>query len=209
MGVREYRPGDPRRAVHWRSTARLGRLVVREFEEEVASKVVLVLAGRDDGTPPESSFECLIEATASIALYALQTGHPIDLVRYGDNGEIARLDGPNRLSVLDWLARADPYDASPAPLVAQAVARIGRRGTVVILSPTAGEAGAQLSDAVRSVQTAGSRAIVVTAKSSTWNEDPAVTQQEQPALDLMQRGRTAVRAISKGDDLHKCLSSLN
>ncbi len=31
LGVREYRPGDPQRAVHWRSTARVGQLVVREF----------------------------------------------------------------------------------------------------------------------------------------------------------------------------------
>ena len=207
MGVREYRPGDPRRAVHWRSTARVGKLVVREFEEEVASKVVLVLAGRDDGVPPDSSFECLVEASASIALYALQTGHPIDLLKYAPDGTTDRLDGPDRLSVLDWLARAQPHDEALAPLVFESLARIGRRGTCVILSSTAGAAGAQLVEAVRTVQTAGSRAIVVTAKSSSWNGD--VIEEEQHALDQMQRNRVAVRAISKGDDLFSCLTSLN
>ena len=81
IGVRDYRPGDPPRSVHWRSTARAGHLVVREFEEEVASRVALVLAGADAGTPPESAFETLVTAAASIGVYALQTGHPVDIVR--------------------------------------------------------------------------------------------------------------------------------
>ena len=33
-GLREWRPGDARRLIHWRTTARLGRVMVREFERE-------------------------------------------------------------------------------------------------------------------------------------------------------------------------------
>ena len=108
LGVREYRPGDPQRAVHWRSTARVGQLVVREFEEEVQSRVTLVLAGSDFGDPPDSAFEWLASAAASIALYALNTGHPVDLLRPSRDG-VAHLGDPDRYDVLDWLAAAQPY----------------------------------------------------------------------------------------------------
>lgn len=42
-GVREFQPGDPPRAVHWRSSARLGRLVVREFESLRSGSALLLL----------------------------------------------------------------------------------------------------------------------------------------------------------------------
>ena len=208
LGVRDYRPGDPPRSVHWRSTARAGHLVVREYEEEVASKVSLVIAGEDVGEAPDSSFECLISAAASIARYALQTGHPIDLVRYESDGSIARIDGPDRFSVLDWLAQAVPSNQAIMPLVGKALAGIGRRGTVVAFSSTTGASAGDLDQAVRTVQTAGSRAIVVAAKTSSWAKSPDSVAEEELVLQGLGQGRAAVRAISKGDDLARCLTSL-
>ncbi|HYI43918.1 MAG TPA: DUF58 domain-containing protein [Actinomycetota bacterium] len=208
MGVRDYRPGDPQRSVHWRSTARAGRLVVREYEEEVASKVVLIIAGGDEGAPPDSSFESLVSAAASIARYALQTGHPIDLVRYDADGNIARVDGPDRFSVLDWLARAVPNNLPLLPLVAPSLARIGRRGTVVIFSGTTGVAGREIQQTVRSIQTAGSRAIVVAAKTTSWAPSSQAISEEESVLSELGRGRASVRVISQGEDLFDCLTSL-
>jgi uncharacterized protein (DUF58 family) len=42
-GVREWRTGDGRRLIHWRSSARLGRLVVRQFERPRTRDVAVVL----------------------------------------------------------------------------------------------------------------------------------------------------------------------
>jgi uncharacterized protein (DUF58 family) len=42
-GVRPYVPGDPRRWVHWRASARVGDLVVKEVEDAGAPRLILVL----------------------------------------------------------------------------------------------------------------------------------------------------------------------
>ncbi len=207
IGVRDYRPGDPRRAVHWRSTARAGHLVVREFEEEVASRVSLVIAGRDVGTPPESAYETLVTAAASIGIYALQTGHPVQLVRAGAAGAPERLVDPDRFALLEWLARAQPVDASLAPLAATSMAGSSRRGTVVLFSPTTGAAGASVAETVRAVQAAGSRAIVIGARASTWAEQRDKAALGETSFDQLAEGRASVRMISRDDDLARCIGS--
>ncbi|MEA1952018.1 MAG: DUF58 domain-containing protein, partial [Planctomycetota bacterium] len=42
-GVREWRDGDSRRAIHWRSSARMGRLVVRQFEQPHSRDLALLV----------------------------------------------------------------------------------------------------------------------------------------------------------------------
>jgi uncharacterized protein (DUF58 family) len=42
-GLREFRPGDSPRWIHWRTSARAGRLMVREFEEPPLENLVVVL----------------------------------------------------------------------------------------------------------------------------------------------------------------------
>ena len=205
MGVREYRPGDPQRAVHWRSTARAGQLVVREFEEEVQSRVTLVIAGQDVGLAPDSAFEVLVSAAASIAIYALNTGHPVDLLRPAEDG-VSHLGDPDRYDILDWLAGAEPVDTALTPLISQAMARVGRRGTVVLLIPTVGEAARDAENAVRAIQAAGSRAIVVAARASTWFDDAgSLDFDEDELLSSMGGERAGVRVISRGEDLSECL----
>ncbi len=206
IGVRDYRPGDPPRYVHWRSTARAGHLVVREFEEEVASRVCLVLSGADTGVPPSSVFETLVSAAASIGIYALQTGHPIDMVRAASGGGVEQIAGPDRFALLDWLARAEPVDAPLTKLAAESLDRVGRRGTVVLFTPTTGASAASVSDAIKVVQSSGSRAIVISGRSSSW-----VRKGERPvqevSLEGIGGGRAATRTISKGDDLLRCIES--
>ncbi len=43
MSVREYRRGDPMRHIHWKSTSRTGRLIVKEFQNEYFVRHALIL----------------------------------------------------------------------------------------------------------------------------------------------------------------------
>jgi uncharacterized protein (DUF58 family) len=203
LGVREYRPGDPPRSVHWRSTARVGRLVVREFEEEVQTRVTLVLGGTDVGEPPDSPFEVLVSAAASIALYALVTGHPVDIVRPGADGQIEQLADPDRFDVLDWLAAAQPRDEPLAPLVERALGRVGRRGTVVLLTSTLGAAMDDLDNSIGLVQAAGSRAIAVVAQANTWTDE--TSSSDADAIAEVTGGRATVMTVARGQELNECL----
>lgn len=71
--LREYRPGDPMRHIHWKGWARLGEPVVREFHEECFVRQGLIL---DTFLPPDASdgrFEEAVSTAASFA-YAAPTG---------------------------------------------------------------------------------------------------------------------------------------
>ena len=52
-GVREYRPGDLRRRVHWAASAHAGLLMVREMEESAKQPVTLRLSLPDDAEAAE------------------------------------------------------------------------------------------------------------------------------------------------------------
>ena len=82
IGVRDFRPGDPRRSVHWRSTARAGRLIVKEFAAETQPALTLALdlrAGAALG-PQGDTLELGIKVAATLARYALRRSLPFSLV---------------------------------------------------------------------------------------------------------------------------------
>jgi uncharacterized protein (DUF58 family) len=96
--VREYRSGDPLRAVHWRATAKAGELRVKESEgEAVHGGVRLAL---DLAAPDAEAFEHAIAVTASLCVYAHDRGISLRLVSQGGEPGVQDLDGQ-----LDWLAR--------------------------------------------------------------------------------------------------------
>ena len=65
--LRDYEPGDDRRSVHWPSTARYGRLIVRQFEETHRSHHMVVLDTRIDSWD-RRSFETAVSVAASLAI---------------------------------------------------------------------------------------------------------------------------------------------
>ncbi|HEV2755300.1 MAG TPA: DUF58 domain-containing protein [Actinomycetota bacterium] len=152
-GVRDYRPGDLRKWVHWRSTARTGRLVVREHEEPARSPVVLVLAG-ELAASHEDVWETLVAAAASVGVHALDEGRPLHCLC---PGTVAALDNATRATLLDWCAGVSAPGAAAVDGVGAAFGRWGRRCAFVILGPP----GADVDEAVAAAQARGAGVTVV------------------------------------------------
>ena len=72
-GVREWRPGDAVRHVHWRSTARTGRLAVLDYGEPTVGTIGVLAAGTTTGAP-EPQFEAALAIAAATAMRAIEDG---------------------------------------------------------------------------------------------------------------------------------------
>jgi uncharacterized protein (DUF58 family) len=80
--IREYRPDDPQRLIHWPSTARRGSLHVRVLEPATSLHVSLLLdvRGFSFGTRHDELFEQTLSALASMAVFLQNQGAPVSLL---------------------------------------------------------------------------------------------------------------------------------
>ena len=74
--LRDYEPGDDRRAVHWQSTARLGKLIVRQYEETHRSHHLIVL-DTSRSSWDRDSFEDGVSVAASLALAGISASRTV------------------------------------------------------------------------------------------------------------------------------------
>ena len=103
FGVREYRPGDSLRRIHWRSSARHGELVVREYEPPGVRRLAIHV----DPAPPS------IEVADQIARIAASEAW--DCIRDGGWVKLEPTPPTRDLwTVLEWLARYPLSSSGPA-----------------------------------------------------------------------------------------------
>lgn len=70
--LRAYEPGDPLRNVHWRSSARTGQLMVRQYEETRRSELVLVQATAAEHYLDDEEFELGVSVFASLGVQVVR-----------------------------------------------------------------------------------------------------------------------------------------
>jgi uncharacterized protein (DUF58 family) len=159
FGLRERRTGDDRRDVHWRSSARTGRLLVREYEDELARRVVIGVdnalpqAAReavDDGgalTPAQeaqvSAVERAISVAASLAAAYLEVGWTVELAARGCHvpagaGRPHEARIGRALALLPYASPGEPFAAIPARVesvlvIPRGVPGDGRPATTAVL----------------------------------------------------------------------------
>ncbi len=143
--LRAYEPGDPLRNVHWRTTARTGTLMVRQFEETRRSELVLVQSTDAAHYASDDEFELAVSVMASLAVQVLRDGTTMHVVT-----DELRLRTATPTALLDDASRIEPVSGVHASLRDLARAQTSRLAapSVVLLV-----AGSQLPVAeFRSVQ---------------------------------------------------------
>jgi uncharacterized protein (DUF58 family) len=81
--VREFRPGEDSREIHWKSTAKVGRLMLREREDASSRRVILYLDNRipePETVENRLQIERAIARAASLAAHYVERGFRVRLV---------------------------------------------------------------------------------------------------------------------------------
>ena len=141
FGVREYRPGDPLRRIHWRSSARHAELIVREYEPPGVQTVGIFC---DPAPPTPETADQVARIAASEAWDCIRAGGRVVLWAPGHEPTHPH-ESRSLWSLLEWLARypgpagdeSDPptqlsdavaVTASDSPALAEALDTVKRRG---------------------------------------------------------------------------------
>jgi uncharacterized protein (DUF58 family) len=172
LSLRDYRPGDPLHRIHWKSFARAGKPVVREYQDEFFERHALVLdtgSGGEKGRGEDAAFEDAVAIAASF-VYTLDTHECLlDLLFVG--GEVrAYTAGRGQMQsehMLEVLAAVGPSDAADFSKLSQAVLGRGASlSSVILILLSWDEERARLVAALRGAG-AEVRALLVCAERDT------------------------------------------
>jgi uncharacterized protein (DUF58 family) len=112
--VREYAEGESLRKVHWRSTARRGRLMVKELEDAPRDEVAILLDG-DANAASGEGFEVAVRAAGSILQAHLRRGRRCALIVNSAAREAQPVTSEGEWRrALEVLAGAEPDARTPA-----------------------------------------------------------------------------------------------
>ncbi|MDR2454821.1 MAG: DUF58 domain-containing protein [Bifidobacteriaceae bacterium] len=148
--VRDYQPGDPRRLVHWKATARRDRLMVRQTVRRALPDAWILV---DDAAPPGEAAEQALSIAASVAVKLLRARHTVRLAPLRAPGPPARFTpGGGADPVLEAFARVELGQAASGNWVARLAGDFGSRGAT---GPIYGALAQLDSDLLAELRSAG------------------------------------------------------
>lgn len=119
-GIRDYRPGDSVRHIHWKSTARRGQLQTKVFEPGASQQIVLFLNGQTMTHAYEGVIgdylETVLVVGASLAKAALDARYPVGMFTNNSSRDEARRvrlpasrHGAQLTRILETMAQLTPF----------------------------------------------------------------------------------------------------
>lgn len=211
--VREHERGESLRRVHWPSTARRGKLMVKELEDAPRDESVVVLdgdAGTVAGEGRDTSFELAVRAAGSVARVHSGRGRRVGLLLNDADRSyqpVTSLEGDWTLA-LELLAGAEPNGRRPVVSLLAEGAGVASQATDLVVVT----AGLNARLAERLLQRASSRrgTALVFVDPASFGASPGTG----PALDAraqllrLERAGVPVAVLRRGDDLAQVLGGL-
>ncbi|WP_334149246.1 DUF58 domain-containing protein [Microbacterium sp.] len=127
----EYQPGDDLRHVHWKSTARTGTMMVRQYEETRRSHFVIGLSRSSGDYATADDFELAVSAAGSIGLRALRDSQRVDMRVQGR--ELPSGTGKQLLDSLSAVENSKARDGGIAELAGVLAATMPLASVVVLV----------------------------------------------------------------------------
>ena len=205
-GVREYQTGDDLRRVHWRTTARTGKLAVMEYTQGMTSDVLLALdlnrdAYADTGEGPESALEYAVKIAAAVAAYLLAHGYAVRLLLPGQAAPPLALSHADEMPpLLEALARAGA-DASQtlADALRENMVQVAGGKTLVFITPA--EIDAALGAVLEDCRVLGANAFGFHLDGASFRTPSQAGDGNDPARTTV----APVQRVRRGDDLAQAI----
>jgi uncharacterized protein (DUF58 family) len=194
--VREHVDGESLRQVHWRSTARRGRLMVKELEDAPRDEVAVLLDGDARATAGEG-FEVAVRAAGSILQAHLRRGRRCALVVNSAARESQPVTSESEWRrALETLAAAQPDARTPAFALLQADGGVAARSLELVVVTS--RVDVALADRLveRTLSRRGASLVYV-----------QITPEPEPQLLRLQAVGIPIAVVRAGDDLARALGA--
>lgn len=184
--LREYVPGDDPRHVHWKSTARAGSLLVRQFQLTRRSHATVMLDPDPLSYADSDEFELAVSAASSVALRAASDDYEVTFA-----GGVDAITTRDPQAMLDLACRFELGRGKLTEIGVKVAADIGGTSLVVLVT------GSRASD--RALRHAASHfpatADVVTIRADRHGEPRAVRSAEVTSLVLNELGQLSSQLV--------------
>lgn len=227
-GVREYRPGDSFNRIHWRTTARAGRLIVKEFEEDPTADI-WILVDMHQSTfvqAPEplkpavespfswltphhvevipSTTETVVTVAASLMKHFLGQNRSVGMLAHATEREVMQPDRGLRplTRALEYLAVLQAEGRTRLQDVLALEETFWKRGTTLVIVTSS--ASSKWVGGLRVLRQRGVRPVVVLVDPASF--DPYARHQNEVRAALAIHG-VPTYVVRNGDDIPTALST--
>lgn len=145
--VRDYMPGDSMRLVHWPTSAHRGRLTIKELELEPSGDVWIVLdldaaVQRGEGSTGTLEYGIMLAASLAAEMVAGNERRAVGLLTVSGDVVTTLAPQPGQAQLWSIMRALAPALASTTPLDAllqRSLSMLGRRHTLIVITPAMGE----------------------------------------------------------------------